>query len=79
MQPSNQEKYLGDVISSDAKIDQNIKMRHDKGLGIINQIMSILKEISFGVFHFETGMLFRTTQLINGILYNTEALFCIQQ
>ena len=79
MQSSNQEKYLGDVISSDAKIDQNIKMRHDKGLGIINQILSILKEISFGVYHFEIGMLLRTTQLINGILYNTEALFSIQQ
>ena len=54
-------------------------MRHDKGMGIINQIMSILKEISFGVFHFEIGMLLRTTMLINGILYNTEALFNIQQ
>ena len=79
MLSSSQEKYLGDVITSDAKIDANVKMRHDKGMGIINQIMSILKEVSIGMHHFDIGMLLRTTMLINGILFNTEALFCIQQ
>ena len=50
MKTSSSEKYLGDVISSSGKIDANVQMRHDKGLGIINSIMSILKEISFGQF-----------------------------
>ena len=79
MQTSDREKYLGDVITSSAKIDENVQMRHDKGIGISNQIMSTLKEVSFGVFHFEMGLLFRTTQLINGILFNTEALFSITE
>ena len=48
MKTSSSEKYLGDVISSSGKIDANVQMRHDKGLGIINYIMSILEEISFG-------------------------------
>ena len=63
MSSSDSEKYLGDVITSNAKIDENIKMRHDKGTGICNDILSILKEVSFGVYHFEMGLLFRTSQL----------------
>ena len=54
-------------------------MRHDKGIGICNQILSLLKEVSFGVFHFEMGLLFWTTQLLNAILFNTEALFSITE
>ena len=50
--------------------DENIKMRHDKGIGICNDILSILKEVSFGVYHFEMELLFRTSQLLNGILFN---------
>ena len=54
-------------------------MRHDKGIGISNDILSILKEVSFGVYHFQMGLLFRTSQLLNGILFNTEALFSITE
>ena len=78
MKSSNREKYLGDIISSSAKIDENIQMRRDKGIGIANQILSCLKEVAFGVFIFEMAMLFRTSQLANGILYNTEAMFDIK-
>ena len=79
MSSSSKEKYLGDVIKNSAKIDENIKMRHDKGIGICNDIMSILKEVSFGVYHFEMGLLFRTSKLLNGILFNTEVLFSMTE
>ena len=74
---SFKEKYLGDILTSDTKIDENIKLRHDKGIGIVNQILSMLKDVSFGVYHFEMGLLFRTSLLLNGILFNTEALFSL--
>ena len=45
-----EEKYLGDVISKDGKNTKNIKSRVNKGMGSINQIMSILEEICFGNF-----------------------------
>ena len=77
MVSTNKEKYLGDIISSNAKIDENVLMRRDKGIGISNQIMSVLKEVSFGIYHFENGLLFRTSQLLNGILFNTEAMFSL--
>ena len=41
--------------------------------------MSILKEVSFGVYHFEMGLLFRTSKLLNGILFNTEVLFSMTE
>jgi exopolysaccharide biosynthesis protein len=34
---TEQEKYLGDIVTSDTRIDKNIKMRQDKGIGISNQ------------------------------------------
>ena len=71
---TKQEKYLGDVVSSNTKIDENLKMRHDKGVGIINQITSLLKEVSFGFYYFQMGLLFRNALLLNGILFNTEVI-----
>ena len=68
------EKYLGDVNSSSRKIDENIQMRHDKGMGIINSIMSILKEISFGQFYFEIAMMLRTSMRVNGMLFSIEKI-----
>ena len=77
MKISEKEKYLGDVITRDARMEENIKMRNDKGIGIANGIISMLKEVSFGVYHFEMGILFRTSLLINGILFNTEAMLSL--
>ena len=74
MRSTEQEKYLGDVVSSNTKIDENIKMRHAKGTGINNQIISIIKEVSFGFYYFEMGLLFRNSMLINGIMFNLEVV-----
>ena len=54
-------------------------MIHDKGMGIVNSILSILKEISFGRYYFNIGMMLRTSMLVNGILFSTEALSNISQ
>ena len=74
MLKTKQEKYLGDVISSDTKLDNNVRMRHDKGIGVNNQIISILKEVSFGCYYFEMGLLFRNSLLVNGIMFNMEVV-----
>ena len=74
MKSVDQEKYLGDILSNDGKIDKNIQARQNKGQGYVNQIVSMLKEISFGFYYFEMAMLFRTTILINGMLCSSEAL-----
>ena len=75
MQTTKKEKYLGDILTSTAKINENINERFKKGISIINEIMSILKEVSFGYHYFEIGILFRNSKLINGIMCSIEALY----
>ena len=75
MLTSSREKYLGDIITSDCKINSNIEERYNKGMGIANQIISLLKEISFGQHYFHMAMVFRQSMLLNGILCNSEVLY----
>ena len=79
MLSSSKEKYLGDVLMTDCKIDQNIEERYNKGIGIVNQILSILKEISFGKYYFEMAVLFRQSMLLNSILCNSEVLYGLKK
>ena len=67
------------MISASSKLDENIKMRHDKGMGIVNYILGILKEIYFGRFYFNIGMMLRASMLVKSILLSTEALSNISQ
>ena len=75
MLSSSSEKYLGDILTSDCKINSNIEERVNKGMGIVNQIVSLLKEISFGEHYFEMAVTFRQSMLINSILCNSEVLY----
>ena len=79
MQSSSKEKYFGDILTSDGKIDSNIEERYNKGVGIINQIMGYLNEISFGEYYFEMAVLFRQSMLLSSILCNSEVLYGIKK
>ena len=70
----SKETYLGSIITSDGKIDQHILDRQNKGIGIVNQILSLLKEVHFGQYYFEMVILFRNTMLINGMLFSIESV-----
>ena len=74
MKSVEKERYLGDILSNDGKININIQERQNKGTGYVNQIVSMLREISFGYHFYNMAMLFRTTMLINGMLCSSEAL-----
>ena len=67
------EKYLGSIITDTGKQKENIEERKNKGMGLQNHILSIPKEVSFGMYAFETALILRTSLLINGILFNLEA------
>ena len=75
MLKTEKEKYLGNILTSNVKLDENIVERVNKGFGLINEIVSTLKEVSFGYHYFEIGILFRNSKLINGILCSIEALY----
>ena len=72
---SDHERYLGDILSSDGKNDKNIEDRCKKGIGYVNQILSILKEICFGPYYFEQALQLRNAKFINGILCSIESMY----
>ena len=74
LKSSTYQRYLGDILSTETKNDQNINDRFNKGISYVNQILSILHEISFGHFYFEQALQLRNAKLVNGILCSIEAL-----
>ena len=48
MKESVKEKYLGDIIESNGKIQATINHRKAKGIRIISEITLIINEIPFG-------------------------------
>ena len=75
IEDSDEERYLGDLLTSDGSNAKNIKARKDKGFGIVDKIMSMLDEIFFGPFSIEVGLIFRCSHLINSILLNSEVWY----
>ena len=69
--------YLGDIIRADGKNTSNVKSRTSKGVGIITEIMSVLKGVSFGHRYFEIAIILREARLINGILTNAEIWYSL--
>ena len=59
------DKYLGDILSSDGKNTKNIKDRISKGVGIMANIFNLLDTISFGQFYFEIAVLLRNKWYTN--------------
>ena len=75
MEEKTEEKYLGDLISSDGRNIKNIKARVAKGIGITNKILTILEGIPFGKHYFEVGILLRNSLLVSSMLFNAEAWY----
>ena len=73
MEDSEHEKYLGDIIDKNGKIQATIDNRKKRGQGAIAEIMAILNEIPFGKYRFEVAMKLRESMLLNRMLFNSEA------
>ena len=74
-----EEKYLGDIISSDGKNMKNIKARVAKGKGIVLRIFNILENVPVGKHYFKVGLILRETLLISSMLYNSEAWYNVSK
>ena len=64
-----------ELHKSTYKINSNIDERFNKGIGIVNQIIRMLKEISFGHHYYEMAIMFRQAMLVNSIMCNSEVLY----
>ena len=65
-------KYLGHWITSSLSNDVNIERRCNKAIGNTSQLLSILRQVSLGYFHFEIALLFRDSILISQLLFGSE-------
>ena len=72
MVKSEEDKYLGDIVTADLSNTKNIKARCDRGIGIISNIMIILKEVCLGQFYFKVAVILRESLLFSSMLLNSE-------
>ena len=68
----SQDKYLGDVISSNGKNEANIQSKVSIGMGAMSNILNIIREVSIGKFYFPIAVLLRQSMFISTILLNSE-------
>jgi hypothetical protein len=73
MKQSHQEKYLGDVISSDGTLDATIKARKAKAYAYLSEIRALLSDMPFGKRRLQIGLMLRDAMFVNGVLCNSEA------
>ena len=79
MEESHEEKYLGDIVTNDGTNKKNIAARKGRGIGIIEKIIEMLQEISFGNSYFEVANLLRHSLFLSSILLNSEAWYNVSQ
>ena len=77
MNTSNQEKYLGDILTNDGKLNKTIEERKAKGFGLSSQIIAILSEVPLGTYKVQIGLHLRQAMLLNGMLFKSEAWHCL--
>ena len=75
MKTTDNETYLGDIISSDGKNTKNINRRKNKGMALVRELSVMIVEMMLGDHHFETALMFRNAILVNSLIYNSEAWY----
>ena len=68
----NQVTYLGTILASSGKFNEDIDSRYIKGISSANQILNMVNE-HFIFNYFESALVFRNSILINSVLFSLEA------
>ena len=79
MKNSDSEKYLGDFISSDGKLDATINDRIKRAYSYLSEIRALLTDMPFGKRRIQIGLLLRDAMFVNGVLFNSEAWYNIKE
>ena len=66
-------KYLGCIISNDMGNQSNIKEKTNRGVGIVNKIITTLYERPYGKYTYKAAALMREGLLLASILNNSES------
>ena len=73
MMAGDQEKYIGDFISSNGSNVANIPRRRSIGMGAVSQIFTLLNEVSLGNSYVEIGLILRESTLLSKMLLSSES------
>ena len=79
MESVSEDDYLGDVITADGKNKKNIRKRISRGVGIISELMNILKLVSFGQNYIEIALMLRNSIFLSSVLNNVEVIYDISK
>ena len=66
-------KYLGDILSSNAKCDANIKERVRRGTGAAIQVTQMLDDLCLGKFYFQAANTLRSSLFLSSLISNAES------
>ena len=72
MKTTENQKYLGDIISSSGSNFENVKDRCKTGFQAISQIKSLIKDVSLGKFTIQIGLILRDSICVSKMLLNIE-------
>ena len=69
---TEEQKYLGDIVSSSGSNNRNIRDRCNIGHSSISQIRSLMTDISLGTFSIQIGLILRDSIFLSKMLLNSE-------
>ena len=72
MLETNEQRYLGDIVSSSGSNNPNIKDRCNTGHSAIAQIKSLMNDICVGKFRIQIGLILRNSIFLSKMLLNSE-------
>ena len=79
IEPSDEEKYLGDILTTDGKNVRNIAARRSRGIGNVDKIFTYINDVFLGPYYFEAALLYRSSLLLNSILINSESWYNVSE
>ena len=73
MKTVQEKKYLGDIIAEDMKNTTNIRSKTNKAVGIVNKVLTSIKERPYGRHTFRAASIMRQSLLLGSLLNNSES------
>ena len=79
MAQTDEQKYLGFVLSSTGDNMANIRATKKKSIGVIRKIMNKLNCLKLNKYYFEGAMIFMNSMLRGSILYAADMYYNLKE
>ena len=79
MEETNQQRYLGFIISNNGNNMKNINGKKNKSIGIIKKIFNKLDILNLRKYFYSCGIIFLNVMLRSSILYASETYYNVKK